>query len=302
MTGTTRPTSFKASWHDIIRPTLDDLQTVADEYALEPTLIKALLLPTVRPRAEIFGNFLYIAIHFPVFDEKLKHVQPQEIDLAVNAKTLITVQYAELPFMEEFKLMMAEEEGNSKKSKTTFGSVELLAKIFEKLAEYQQRQLDHIEQDIRALEDSTHQLHEIPAIHSIAHARRNIIHFRRIVKPQAFVFETLAKRLGEVVGEKKVECLSNVYEDYLRIMQQLETHYETLSALQDTHFSFLTMRTNEAIKVLTLMMVLFLPFSLLSIIFDMYKDLPIGTKWLFIIELLILEVIFFLWARSKKIL
>lgn len=295
MSGITHHIFSKGAWHDIVKPTLSDLQVLVRHYGFDKDITKALLLPTVRPRVEQFGDALFVAIHFPAYKPELKRVEPSEIDFAITKKMLVTVHYEPLAFLNEFTASFADAGAGV----SGISPLQILVRILEKLTKFEFRQLDHIEQDIRTLETTNFQEDAAVVISRISAVRRNIIHFRRILKPQEFAFKALPDQAVVVLGPKAALILKATYPDYRRLWQQLETHHETLSALQETHYAFLSMRTNQSIRLLTLILI---PLTVLLVvfgIFDMYPALPLITRWATIIEIALGALIAFVIMRQR---
>ena len=52
-------------WIDLETPTRDEVRSVMDEFSIEPFVAEELLLPSARPRADFYPNYIFLVLHFP---------------------------------------------------------------------------------------------------------------------------------------------------------------------------------------------------------------------------------------------
>ena len=89
------------SWIDIKNPGKKDLKYLEKEFDFHPITLGELLLPTLRPKVEHYDHYLYMVVHFPIYEPKTQTTQSVEIDFLITQNTLITVRYEELPPIKE---------------------------------------------------------------------------------------------------------------------------------------------------------------------------------------------------------
>jgi magnesium transporter len=79
----------------LFSPTIDEIRQVVNEYNIHPLVAHELNIPTLRPKVDLYDNFIYLILHFPTFrnvDGK-KVIKQQEIDFIVGKNFLITTRY-----------------------------------------------------------------------------------------------------------------------------------------------------------------------------------------------------------------
>ena len=84
------------SWIDIKEPSPKELKYLADSYGIHPLIIEELRKPTVRSRSENYNGYIYLVMHFPVFNPAKKVSEPVEIDFVITPDTLISVRYTDI--------------------------------------------------------------------------------------------------------------------------------------------------------------------------------------------------------------
>ena len=259
----------KISWIDMKNPSKKDLDYLKKNFDFHPITLKELLSPTLRPKVEHYDHYLYMVIHFPVYNSKKQTTESVEMDFLITENTLITVHYEELPPMKQFwgKCHVDEETREHGFGETT---AFLLYNILQTLYEFSLRQLDHISKKINQIEDIMFKEKGSEMIvEKISLARRDILDFRKTIKPQKAILDSLKIRGVEFFGQKIKPYLMDIIGDYMRVWNLLENHRETSKALRETNDSLVSNRTNRIIRLLTIFSVVVFPLTLLASIFGM---------------------------------
>jgi len=222
-----------------------------------------------------------------------------EIDFLMNQNTLITVRYEKIQPLQEFWEKCETQEFDSHYGETI---VSLLYCMISELNNFSLRQLDHISQKIDLLEKEIFSKElitkEEKLVEKISIIRRDILDFRRTIKPQNTVLESLKMRGIEFFGKSSEPYFADIIGDHMRIWNLLENNKETIESLQEANDSLLSHRTNRIMKIITLFAVIVFPLTLVAAIFGMNtKYLPIvgmeNDFWI-VLGLMILGTVFML--------
>lgn len=263
-------------WLDLKNPSKKDLAYLKKNFKLHPVTVQELLTPTIRPKVEHYDNYLYMVVHFPIYKSKKQSTEAIEIDFIILKNTLITVHYEELPPMKNF---WAKCQLDADAKKYNFGKTTafLLYCILEALYEFSLRQLDHINKKINQIEEKMFRERGSEAIvEKISLARRDILDFRKTIKPQKTILDSLKIRGVYFFGRDIRPYFMDIIGDYMRVWISLENHKETIEALRETNDSLVSNRTNRIMRILTVFAVIVFPLTLLAAIFGMNtKYLPI---------------------------
>jgi magnesium transporter len=263
------------TWIDIKNPSPKELKYLSETYNVHSLIIEGLEKPTVRSRAEDFNGYIYLVMHFPVFNESKKISEPVEVDFILTPDTLITVRYETLEPMDEFLKKCKSASGSHKRNVMNKSSVYLFHHIIKSIYEYASRQLDHMDEKIDSIEEAIFSGHQKEMLLALSLARSDILNFLRTIKPQDSVLESLLARAEFFENNAKPYIIDLLGEQH-RVLNQAENNRETIEGLQITNASLLEHRTNEVMKVLTIITFITLPLTLIANIFGMSsKNLPI---------------------------
>jgi magnesium transporter len=92
----------------------------------------------------------------------------------------------------------------------------------------------------------------------------DLLHFRKIVLPARIVLADLSTRRSELLSETTQSFLGNMVGTVEHVLQDLLVDRDILSDALNLHMSLLSHRTNQVMKKLTAVSVVFLPLSFLA--------------------------------------
>ena len=250
------------------RPTKEELENLARNYNVHPVVAEELSHPTLRPKVDRFSQFLYLILHFPVFKPQIKTSLGAEIDFIIGKDFLITISYEDNIALTDFFKEL--EEHRSEAEHAFASGVEMVFyHLLSRLYDFALRELDHIKLKIDTIDASLAAREDEATIQEIFFLRRDILNFRRAIKPHETVVNSLENHGAAFFGESIRPYFKDIIGEYYKVWNMLETHKETVEALYDTNISFLSMRSNEIMKRLTLMAFVTFPLTLIAAIFSM---------------------------------
>lgn len=294
-------TSEKVTWIDIMTPTENDLEYLGRNFNLHPFVAKSVLPPVHHPRFEKYDDYLFLVLHYPLFEEETKETKAREIDIIVTKDTLITVRYNNIAPLQAFftKLALYEKE---RKEFTDEGVGEVLHRLLNNLLRNSFPKLDNISEKIDSIEKGIfREQKQKEVIEEISELKYDLINFKRIVQPQVSVFQNLKEDSSKFFGERFEPYFNELLNCFLTIREILDTHHRTLNELEETNANLLSIKTNEIIKVLTIFTVIVAPLTLIASIYGMNLDYaPLRNFWPIMEMMGIAALIMIMFLRGKK--
>lgn len=291
------------TWHHVYRPTKDHIKWLKDHFHLHDLVLAELSKPTMRPKTQRFDHYLYLVLHFPIFNEKTRKTHPAEIDFIVTKKDVVTVTFEPIQPLEEFFRVCATDKSceDLYLSKTT---IHLLYHLIQHLYEFSLRELDHVQEKIALIEDEIFAGREREVVEEITMVGRDIIDFRRSLKPQEVTLQSLAAQTAHLFGAESQPFMEGLLGEYQKVWHLLENHKETLEALYETNTTLLNIKQNDIMKVLTMMAFITFPLTLFATVLAINtRSNPIVGKpfdfWI-ISGLIIGGAVLILWVFKKR--
>jgi magnesium transporter len=287
-------------WIDVEHPSKADLERIHREFpqfhqlALEDTLS-----PIQRPKIDEFDDHLFIVLHFPVFEKRTHKITSSEIDMFVGKDYVVTLHDGRLKPLTE---LVDEALDDTKMRKEIFGKEAsfLVYNILNPLLDYCFPILYKNDVNLDILEDKIFEGGEFSKlVEEISIERRNVLNYRRIISPQRAAvvgLEGAMRKLGFTMADVYFDDLVDHIE---KIWGSLEEQKEVVEGLNEANLALVNTITNDVVRFLTGIAVIFLPLTLIASLYGMNVSLPfMDYEYAFevvlgIMLLLLLLMIFF---------
>jgi magnesium transporter len=106
----------------------------------------------------------------------------------------------------------------------------------------------------------------------ILEAKRELLTVRRVVWPLREEINTLLRDATGLVSEETKIFLRDTYDHTIQIMDLVETYRELAAGMTDLYLSSLSQRTNETMRLLTIISTIFIPLSFIASVYGMNFD------------------------------
>jgi len=295
-------THGQVTWVDIRHPTEEDVQYLRAHYSFHPLDLEDCLSRVEHPKIDEYEDYLFLVMHFPLFDRQRQVTRPSEVDFFIGANYLITIHDGVLkPLIQLFDRCQEDEEVRQRYMGK--GAGHLLYSILDILVDSLFPMLNKIGGHLRQIEEDmfTENVREI--VQRISFVRRDIIAMRRVIRPQLSVVVALEKGERPFLQEDLEVYWGDVADAFRRAWDILENYSEVIEGLADTSDSVTSYRINEVMRTLTVISVIMLPLTLLSGIYGMNVILPLATyPWAFflILGMMAATALVMLWVFRRR--
>ncbi len=285
-------THGRVTWVDIERPAPEDMEYLRQHYPFfHPLDLEDCLSRIERPKIDEYDDYLFIIMHFPVFDSARRVSRAGEVDMFIGAGYLVTVHDGNLwPIRRLFDDCQAEEQARQRHMGR--GASSLMHDVIDHLVDYCFPILYKVDANIREIEEDifTQDLRDV--VQEMSWVRRDVIALQRIVKPQISILANLERQDRPFIREELDVYFSDVLDHLYKAWDMLEDHRDVVEGLSDTADTLLSHRINEVIKILTIISVVMLPLTLVSGIYGMNIALPFADRpWAFPLVLSLMVLI-----------
>jgi magnesium transporter len=264
----TRYIHGEITWVDVESPTKEEVQTLAHEFNLHPLVASELHAPSMRPKVDMYGEALYLILHFPALRHTHTKGGRQEIDFIIGKKYLLTVHYDTIDTMHKFS---KEFEVNSLLDKHKIGDHAgfLFFYMIKKLYRSLEHELESIETRLRTAESKVFKGEEDKMVEVLSKINRDLLDFKQAIRPHAEVLKAFETISIKFFGDEFTFYVRSIFGEYYKVANMLESHKEMLVDLRETNDSLLTTKTSLIMKRLTFVSFATFPPMLIAGIFGM---------------------------------
>ncbi len=296
-------TSNNITWIDIQKPKQKDLDKLKTQFNLHPFISEQFLPPIHRPRIEEFPNQLFMVLHFPVYYKRNKQNKAVELDFIIAGNTLITSHTKSIPNLKTF---FNQCQDNYRQTQYFKSVGHLLFELLDYLIDSCLPMLDHISEKIEKIENNVFKGKEKEMLMEIAIIKKDLIDFRRAIKPQRSVLEILGKKSLRLFNPEIKPMVQEVIGSIIRVWNIVDNNRELIASIEQTNNSLLSYKLSDIMKFLTVVSFITFPLSVIVGFFGMniFGQLPLiqhPYSWLAILVVMITSaLIMVIYFKKKK--
>jgi magnesium transporter len=263
-------------WVNIENPTALEMAWLEEHFDFHPLDIEDVLSRNQRPKIDEYPDYLFIVLHFPVFDRTVGRLNAGELDIFIGQDYLVTIPNQPLQPV-EYLFERCRSKEDLRRAQFSQGSGYLLYRIVDDSFDYCFPMLRKIGNKLDALEDEIFEGRSEDIVRDISNVQQEIINFRKVIRPQRTVLRDLenAKQRFLAPAEGELEIyFDDIVDSHERIWDMLENYKEVVEALEDTNESVISHRVNDILRVLTSISVIVLPLTLIASVWGMNVGVP----------------------------
>lgn len=290
-------------WHHITNPTVEDLDFLEDNFHFHPLDIDDCSSFVQRPKIDVYDDYYFMVLHFPLLDKRTNLVKTEETKIFWGQDYLITVGSSHYVVQDLFNLIKVNPE-SVEEDDISGTSDSLLYKVLYKmmketflLVERMGNELDNISREL--FDEKSRNI-----IEKISRYRKNIIQLNTIFKPQLRLFHKFESGEVKGFGEDMEDYWGNILDFYQKMWDMIDDYGELVAGLSNTYDSLQTNKTNEIMRMLTIISTIVLPLTFITGVYGMNIALPFsGSKYAFLIVMgicLLVLLILLLYFRKKR--
>lgn len=288
-------TERKLTWFYIEKPTSNEVAFLAQRFHFHHLDLDDVLSRIQRPKIDEYEDYLFMVLHFPVFDKQNRITRPSEMDIFIGENYVVTVHCSgDLKPLAKF-FQECETDKESRERYLGRSSGFLLYHILDRMVNSCFPILDKLTQNIDDVEDIILTKPVPETVREISLIRRDLISFRRVIHPQIAVIETLEREEYPFFKEDQEIYFGDTADHIRKIWDGLEDCKEVIDGLADTSNWLTSHRIQEIMRILTIVMGVIAPPTLIASIYGMNIPLPGGVNSG---SLLTLGILFALMAAS----
>ena len=263
------------TWIDFEDPQGDDISYLQENFNIHPLAIEELITPTYQPKVVQYENCLFFSIHIPLFDVDHRTTYPGELDIILTDHHLITSHKQSIYQLTKF-FDDLEKSAGKRRLYCEATPAHLLHQVLGILFNSCFPRLNHISEKLDFIEAQVFAEKEKEMVFEISVLKRDILNFRRTLKPQRSILESIIQKEHPFIPDTLKVYFQDLIGTNIRLWNLLESHKETIEALEATNNSLLSNKLDLTMKVLTIFSAIMLPMTVYSNMLAMSAQIPFG--------------------------
>ncbi|MBK8811053.1 MAG: magnesium/cobalt transporter CorA [Acidobacteria bacterium] len=266
-------------WADFNAQTDDEIQ-LAEQILLNVFKFHYLTVEDCRetrnqPKVEAYKSYLYFILHGVKTETNSTNFVTKELDGYLGRNFVVTYHHERFRSIDKVKQKI-----RSNSYPCQRGAAYLLHQIFDQLVDLYMPVVDDFDNTINALEERVFLMKKSNnvVLEDVMDLRRAVARLKRISARQLDVLYRVSHGEFPQIPEQILPFYRDVHDHLQRISDLSENYRDLVSGLFDIHFSVIANKTNDVMKVMTLISTIMLPLSLIAGIYGMNFDNMPETK------------------------
>ncbi len=283
------------------------VKSLADDFGLHTLVHEDILNTSQRAKMEDFGEYIFIVLKMLQWNQARDEMTVEQVSLVLGRNFVLSFQQRPGDVFESIRQRIRNSQGRIRRMSGDYLACCLLDAVVDGYFIV----LEKISDKLETLENRT-MTHPTPRmLGEIHHLRREGLFLRRAVWPVREMISSLQRVESPLVSGNIKLYIRDVYDHAIQSIDTAETCREMLSSLRDTYMSSISNRTNEVMRVLTIIATIFIPLTFIAGIYGMNFETgasPLNMpelKWYFgypaaLAVMAVVALIMIMYFRKKR--
>jgi len=240
------------------------LQAIAEAFELHPLALESAINVPQRAKTELYPQHQLVIARTPVVDDD-GGIRVPQVCFIIGKSYLLTFQERYFGFFDAVRERITARVGAIRKAGPAHLAYALIDAMIDRYYPVAQKLADRLEDLEDVVVENPH-----PQVLAHIHAvRRQLVVLRRIGWPQREALGAMLREPTPFINDEVKVFLRDTYEHIAQIVELIDSAREMASDLAEAYLSNVSHRTNEIMKVLTLMASIFIPLTFVAGIYGM---------------------------------
>ena len=255
------------TWHDLRNANDPELDVLAERYHLHPLHIEDCRHRNQRAKVEEGTDYIFVVLK-PVHINAAGELEITDFDVFLGRDYVITVEEGECPSL---RTNLDQVRASADRLRPD----QLLHRIMDATVDAYAPVTEWFNEAIDTIEDKVLEKPSPTTLQRIFELKRGLIELRRVLTNMRDVAGHLQRLESDLIQRDLWPFLRDVYDHVARDVELVEMHRDLLAGAMDIYLSSVANRTNQVMKVLTVLGTIALPSIVISGFYGMNtKDLP----------------------------
>jgi len=249
------------------------LKKLGAHFGIHPLALEDVLDTAQRPKVEHFTSHFFIVSEMIYFDDA-EELAFEQVSLFLGEYFVITIQEeCGHDVFEHVRSRLRAGRGYARKMKADYLAYALLDATVDQIFPV----LEAVGDSIEDVEEDLLDKPQRSTLKRLYESKRLLLHLRRASWPHREIFNTLIRDDTGLIGHETQIFLRDCYDHTTQIIDIIESYRDLTAGLMDLYLSSLGFRTNEIMRVLTVVSVMFIPLTFLAGVYGM--NFNTEDKW-----------------------
>jgi magnesium transporter len=243
------------------------MQQIGDLFGFHPLLLEDIVNVPQRPKTEAYDDQLLLVVRM-VRSSELDQVDMEQVSIVLGKGYVLSFQERHGDVLDPVRRRIRSGKGVIRKQ----GPDYLAYAIADTIVDGYYPVLESIGNGLEELEEAVVTSPSPELLRQLNQVRNRLVNLRRAIWPQREAINALVRGEHDAISDGVRVYLRDTYDHCVQTSEVAEMYREMVTGLMSMYLSSIANRTNDVMKVLTIMASLFIPLTFIAGIYGMNFD------------------------------
>ncbi|HYF48552.1 MAG TPA: magnesium/cobalt transporter CorA [Planctomycetota bacterium] len=240
------------------------LRELADIFHIHPLALEDVVHSPQRPKVDEYDDHRFIIARMVIL-KSADDMHAEQISIFLGKNYVLTFMEDVPDCLDPVRNRLRKQGGLHR----THGADYLCYSILDAIIDNYFPVLEAYGEYLETLEDQTVLKPTRRTLSAIHTAKRELLDLRRVIWPQRDTINSLIRDESPLISAPVKVFLRDCHDHAVQVMDMVETYREITSGLHDVYLSSIGNRTNEIMRVLTIISTIFIPLTFIAGVYGM---------------------------------
>jgi len=260
-------------WVDVIGlGTIEVIEKIGAIFNLDRLSLEDVIDTSHRAKLEYHENDVFTLIKSGLMTDEF---EPEQISIFLKKNAVVTFEEKPGHSFEQVRERIRRGTGKIRMSGTDYLHYALVDEVIDKYFPI----LDRIHQQLTALEDAIVKNPGKDIIEKIHHAKSDLLLLHRTIWPVGDIINMMIREESPFITKATRTFLRDCYDHSIQVNELAQFYRDTATGLMNTFLAYEGHKTNEIIKLLTLVSAVFIPLNFIAGVYGMNFHYMPELEW-----------------------
>jgi magnesium transporter len=253
------------------------IEKIGSHYGFHPLVLEDIVHVGQRPKLEEYDDYLYVVLYQLEWQGDEAMVTEEQVSLIIGKNYLFSFQERPGDDFETVRERLRSARGKTRQRGSDYLAYQLIDSTVDNYFTMLDR-IGHLTEqvEIELLENPT-----ADTMHRMQQIKREMLVVRRAIWPLRDVLAGLLRTDSELISEPTRVYLRDVHDHAVQVVDMVETLRDVVGGMIEIYLAQVSLKTNEVMKVLTMMASIFIPLTFIVGVYGMNFDFmpELHTRW-----------------------
>jgi magnesium transporter len=278
------------------------LREIGRQYGLHDLVLEDILNTELRPKIEFSDTYVLVSLKMLSYDSDSDEIEAEQVSMVLGHGYVLSFQEDRVgDVFDPIRNRIRTAAGKIRRA----GADYLLYSLLDVIVDNYFLVLEKVGEQVEELEEEITHNPDRENLSAIYALKRELIYMRKAIWPLREIVSTLVREENSLIRKDTHKYLRDVYDHTIQVIDTTESYRDVTASLLDLYMSGVSNRTNDTMKVLTIISTIFMPLTFIAGIYGMNFDFIPELKWRYgyfavIGVMFIICLVMLYWFRRKR--